>query len=249
MYPSIYHISYLNLLWILIPVFVVIVIYYRWSLEVSTVFHGLFRMCLQLILIGYVLNFIFDANQPLIIIAVLCIMLAAASIIALRPIRKKIRKLYLKAFLSISLSGVITLVIVTQGVLNLTPWYKPQYLIPIAGMIFANAMNALSLGAERLEYELEMSNDFLKARSSALRAALIPITNSLFAVGIVSLPGMMTGQILSGVSPLIAARYQIMVMCMIFGSAGIATALYMKLIGEEYYGKKSDDKLHIKASL
>ncbi len=243
MNQSIYNISFLNLLWILIPVFAVIVIFLRWSLGVSTVFHGLFRMLLQLIIIGYVLNFIFDADQPLIILIVLCIMLVAAGIIALRPVREKRRDLYLNAFFSISIGGVITLIIVTQGVINLTPWYKPQYLIPIAGMIFANSMNAVSLGAERLEVEMERGDDYFKARSAAFRAALIPVINSLFAVGIVSLPGMMTGQILSGVSPHIAVRYQIMVMCMVFGSAGISTALYMKFAERKYrIGKKTGNR-------
>ena len=67
------------------------------------------------------------------------------------------------------------------------------------------------------------------ARNRAFTAALIPITNTLFAVGLVSLPGMMTGQILSGVSPLLAVRYQIIVMCMVFGSAGISSACYLSL--------------------
>ncbi|MBW2490481.1 MAG: ABC transporter permease, partial [Deltaproteobacteria bacterium] len=71
---------------------------------------------------------------------------------------------------------------------------------------------------------------FDEARGTALKASLIPITNSLFAVGLVSLPGMMTGQVLSGVSPLIAARYQIMVMCMIFSAAGISSACFLSMI-------------------
>ena len=96
-------------------------------------------------------------------------------------------------------------------------------------MIFANSMNAVSLAAERLFAEMERGVSFKEARKKALQAALIPITNSLFAVGLVSIPGMMTGQILSGVSPFIAARYQIMVMCMIFGSAGLSTALFLWL--------------------
>ncbi|GBE05535.1 MAG TPA: ABC transporter permease [Nitrospirae bacterium] len=235
MNQSIYNISYLDLLWVFIPVFFVIVIFIRWSLGVSSVLHGLFRMCVQLVLVGYVLNFIFDANQPLIIVGILCIMLSAAGIIALRPVSKRSKDLYLKAFLSIAIGGLITLIIVTQGVIGLNPWYKPQYLIPLAGMIFANSMNAVSLCAERLEAELERENDYIKARASAFRAALIPVTNALFAVGIVSLPGMMTGQILSGISPLIAARYQIMVMCMIFGSAGISVALYIKLVEKGHH--------------
>ena len=96
-------------------------------------------------------------------------------------------------------------------------------------MIFANAMNTVSLAAERYESEREV-HDYIEARHTALRAAMIPLINSLFAVGLVALPGMMTGQILSGVSPLVAARYQIVVMCMIFGSAGISAVCYLVLI-------------------
>ena len=97
-------------------------------------------------------------------------------------------------------------------------------------MIFANAMNSVSLAAERLEAEIERDVHYKQARSIALQASLIPITNSLFAVGLVSLPGMMMGQILSGISHLIAARYQIMVMCMIYGAAGISSACFLLLI-------------------
>ena len=233
MNSSIYQISFLNLLWIAIPVFAVIVIFLRWSLGVSSVLHGLARMVLQLILIGFALNYIFSTDQPLVVVGILCIMLVAAGMIALRPVRRKRRSVYLKALLSVSVGGIITLIIVTQGVISLDPWYEPRYVIPLAGMIFANSMNAVSLAAERYEVEVERENDHKKARSAALQAALIPITNSLFAVGIVSLPGMMTGQILSGISPLIAARYQIMVMCMIFGSAGISAAVYLHYIQKD----------------
>ncbi|MDX2481924.1 MAG: ABC transporter permease, partial [Desulfuromusa sp.] len=108
-----------------------------------------------------------------------------------------------------------------------------------AGMIFANSMNSISLAGERLEAEISRDIPYDKARSIALQASLIPITNSLLAVGLVSLPGMMTGQILSGVSPLIAARYQIMVMCMIFGSAGISAAIFLTLIKSDLKELKS----------
>jgi putative ABC transport system permease protein len=88
-------------------------------------------------------------------------------------------------------------------------------------------MNGVSLAAERLQAEMERGVDYAKARGISLRAALIPITNSLFAVGLVSLPGMMTGQILSGISPIIAIRYQIMVMCMIFSAVGLSSAIFL----------------------
>ena len=94
-------------------------------------------------------------------------------------------------------------------------------------MIFANAMNSVSIAAERFSSELSAGLDRADARRKAFEAALIPLVNSLLAVGLVALPGMMTGQVLAGVSPLIAARYQILVMCMLFGSSGIAAASYL----------------------
>ena len=103
----------------------------------------------------------------------------------------------------------------------------PRYMIPIAGMVFASSMNGVSLAAERLKAELDRNISYDKAKSIALKASLIPITNSLFAVGLVSLPGMMTGQILSGISPHIAIRYQIMVMCMIFSAVGLSSYLFL----------------------
>jgi len=82
--------------------------------------------------------------------------------------------------------------------------------------------------------QIDRDVEYVEARVMALRTAMIPVINSLFAVGLVSLPGMMTGQILSGVSPHIAVRYQIMVMCMVFASAGIATALFLVLAKDSY---------------
>lgn len=119
---------------------------------------------------------------------------------------------------------------VVFGVLSLDPWYEPRYLILLAGMIFANAMNAVSIAAERLESEIDRGNAYINARVISYKAALIPRINILFAVGLVSLPGMMTGQILSGVDPLIAVRYQMMVMLMILGSAGISIAIYLMFL-------------------
>jgi putative ABC transport system permease protein len=160
-------------------------------------------------------------------------MLVASSWIALHPIRHKRRRLYPRVMLSLAVGGLFTLAIVTQVVLELDPWYLPQFAIPIAGMIFANAMNTISLAAERFESEMKNGAGYTEARRDSLQAALIPITNMMFAVGLVSLPGMMTGQILSGVSPLIAVRYQIMVMCMMFGASGISAVCYLLLIKKD----------------
>ena len=132
--------------------------------------------------------------------------------------------------MAICITGVKLHMVVVQAVLQLDPWFLPRYMIPLAGMVFANAMTAVSLCAERLYAEIKHGEEWDEARQAAYSAAMIPVINSLFAVGLVSLPGMMTGQILSGVSPLVAARYQIMVMCMIFASAGISTALFLAIV-------------------
>ena len=220
----------MNLALAFIPVVAVIVIHHLWSQGYRNSFYAVSRMLVQLLLIGYFLSYIFDSNSGWVILTIVTVMIFIASWISLRTIRNKQLLLYPKALLSLIIGGGITLILVTQFVLNLVPWYLPSYFIPLAGMIFANAMNSVSLAADRLEAEIDRDVEYEKARNIAFRASLIPITNSLFAVGLVSIPGMMTGQILSGVSPLIAARYQIMVMCMVFGAAGISSACFLTLV-------------------
>ena len=220
----------INLALAFIPVIAVIVIHYLWSQGYKSSIYAVSRMLVQLLLIGYFLSYIFNSNSGLVVLTIVAVMIIIASWISLRTIRNKQLLLYPKALISLVIGGGITLVLVTQFVLNLTPWYLPSYFIPLAGMIFANAMNSVSLAADRLEAEIDRNIEYEQARNIAFRASLIPITNSLFAVGLVAIPGMMTGQILSGISPLIAARYQIMVMCMVFSAAGISSACFLTLI-------------------
>lgn len=213
-----------------IPVSIVIAILYKWSLNAKNTIYGITRMLGQLLVVGYLLTYIFQSNQFYLVIIVLSTMVFFSAWIALRTVNKQRQSLLFKALISILIGGGFTLLIISQGVLDLQPWFKPQYLVPLAGMVFANAMNSISLAADRFKSEFSGGNLYEIARNTALRTALIPITNAFFAVGLVSLPGMMTGQILSGISPLLAVRYQIMVMCMIFSSAGISTALFLTLI-------------------
>jgi len=231
---SIQTIPIINLALAFIPVIAVIVILWKWKIEFRNSIYAVIRMLFQLFLVGYFLAYIFELDRSWIVVAVLAVMLFSSSWIALRTIKIPRKTLYLKCFWSIALGGGIILLLITQMVLDLQPWYLPSYMIPLAGMIFANAMNSISLAGERLEAEVNRNIAYDQARIIALRASLIPITNSLFAVGLVSLPGMMTGQILSGVSPFIAARYQIMVMCMMFGSAGISSVIFLTLIKTDF---------------
>lgn len=212
-----------------LPTFVVIGILFRWTAGTGTAVYATLRMLLQLLLIGYVLVYIFSADEPAIIVVVLVVMLVVASWIAIRPVRKNQPGVYLNALIAITVGGVLTLGLVSQFVIKVEPWFSPRYVVPLAGMIFAGAMNTVSLAAERMQAEVDRDISYLEARRIALQASLIPMINSLFAVGLVSLPGMMTGQILSGVSPMVAAKYQIVVMSMLFGVSGISAALYLVL--------------------
>ena len=219
-----------NLALAFIPVFVVVFILYRWNSDGREALIGISRMLVQLLIVGYFLAYLFDARNAWIVLTVLAAMLFVSSWISLRTVKLRRKSLYLIVLISIFVGGGLVLLLITQGVLGLDPWYEPRYLIPLGGMIFSSSMNSISLAAERIDAEIKRGVDYDKARSIALRAALIPIVNALFGVGIVSLPGMMTGQILSGVSPLIAVRYQVMVMCMLFSASGISAAFFLQLI-------------------
>ena len=212
-----------------VPVAITVIILVKWSMSAGNVLYALGRMLVQLLLIGYVLAWIFGATSGWLILLVLVIMIVASSWIALRTVPEHRWTLLSASLAAIATGGGFTLLIISEAVLQLQPWYMPRYLVPLAGMVFASAMTAVSLAAERLYAELAHNDNWEVARDTAFQTAMIPVVNSLFAVGLVSLPGMMTGQILSGISPLIAARYQIMVMCMIFASAGMSTAIFLSL--------------------
>jgi len=220
-----------NLALALIPVVVVLLVLWSWSLPVKTYLVAIARMLVQLMLLGYVLLYIFAFDAAWQVLLVLAVMLIAASWISLRVSVGKRKQLLLKVKISVEDVSLKKIAVITAGVLRLQPWYDPEKMVPLAGMIFSNCMNAISLAVERYFSERERGETFIAARNTGLEAALIPITNSLFAVGIVSIPGMMTGQVLAEESPLTAARYQIMVMCMLLGSSGLSATLCLTLIG------------------
>ena len=226
---GILEISWQGLLVAFAPAAVVIGIMVAWRSIVGTALYATARMLVQLMLIGYVLIYIFETDNWLVIAAVLLVMLTASSWIATRTLKERTRRDYLEALAAIALGGMLTLAVVTQFVIGVEPWFSPRYVVPLAGMIFAGSMNAVSLAADRYEAEMARDSSYREARRIALQTALIPMINSLFAVGLVALPGMMTGQILSGVSPLVAAKYQVVVMTMLFGAAGISAAAYLVL--------------------
>lgn len=225
-----------RLLIVFIPMLIVIYLMRLQDLNYRKACYSIFRMLLQLMLIGYALIMIFESDSSWITMAVLLVMILASSWISLNTLNTHHQhtsatklNLFLIAIISVFVGGGSMLLIVTQAVLNLEPWFSPRYMIPLAGMIFATSMTSISLAGERLQSELAQGKRYENATKVAFNTSMIPNINAMFAVGLVSLPGMMTGQILSGVSPFIAARYQIMVMCMLFSAAGISAFMFLKL--------------------
>lgn len=214
-----------------IPVVFVLLLMWRSKQDSKKALLALGRMLLQLTLVGYLLVLVFKSPSILITLSLLTVMMAIASWLSLNT-GNKVSWLYFKnAFIAMILGGLTMLALTLFGVLDIDPWYNPRYVLPLAGMILSNSMTGISLAVERYESEIK-NNDFKTATDKAFKAAMIPVVNSLLAVGIVSLPGMMTGQILAGVEPYIAARYQIMVMSMLFSSTGISVFVFLYLLAK-----------------
>ncbi|MBF0220028.1 MAG: iron export ABC transporter permease subunit FetB [Gammaproteobacteria bacterium] len=198
------------------------------------------RTTVQLLLVGLVLEIIFGDISPLwILFMALFMVLAAGYEVHQRQHYRLTHGWGLgigtgAMFIS---SFSITLIALT-AILNHDPWYEPQYAIPLLGMLLGNTMNGISLGLDRLNstvwqqrYQIEArllmghsANDAIgDIRRDSIRTGLIPIINSMAAAGIISLPGMMTGQILSGTSPMEAVKYQILIMFLIAAGTGYGT--------------------------
>ncbi|MFQ6614393.1 MAG: iron export ABC transporter permease subunit FetB, partial [Fidelibacterota bacterium] len=146
----------------------------------------------------------------------------------------------------------VTLVLgsILKFILHVEPWYYPYAMIPIAGMIIGNALNTTSLTVNRFEGELEHREAEIEmllslgappraaihdALRESVKAALLPTVNSMMMVGLVQLPGVMTGQILSGIDPLIAVRYQIMIMYMWVTASTMTNILVLALVYRQFF--------------
>jgi putative ABC transport system permease protein len=200
------------------------------------------RMVLQLFATGYILHLVFAIRHPLLVLLILVIMAGFSLQVLAGRVKSKMPGFYRVVSSSIFIGcGAVTFFFVL-AVVGPDPWYDPRYLIPLAGMIIGNSMNGAALAAERLGSEMKDRQDEIETALSlgassraasrdavraAFRAALIPTTNTMAAMGIVSLPGMMTGQILSGTPPVIAVKYQIAIMFAITGSVAVTSFLIL----------------------
>ncbi|MDD3519470.1 MAG: iron export ABC transporter permease subunit FetB [Chromatiales bacterium] len=205
------------------------------SLVVSAV-----RTVVQLLLIGLVLKVLFDLEHPALIGLMALVMLLAAGREVMARQQRRFRGLwgYGLGTLAMFVSSFSVTILALAVVIGPTPWYQPQYSIPLLGMLLGNTMNGISLGLDRLtqtawrerrsiEARLILGHAWSQAitsiRREAARTGLMPMVNAMAAAGIVSLPGMMTGQILAGVPPMEAVKYQILIMFLITAGTGFGT--------------------------
>jgi len=205
------------------------VIQWRTGGRHGTTLYASVRMVVQLVVVGFVLVYIFESSNAWVSLLVLAVMLTAAGYIAMRPVQDRSLRHYALMLIALSAGGLLSLLYVLFAVFDQSYPFEPRFAIPLAGMSLASAMNTLSQSAERYEAERSHGQDATAARAVAFDAAMIPRVNGMLAVGVVSLPGMMTGQILAGVSPLLAVRYQIVIMCLLYGASGIAASVYLRL--------------------
>ena len=210
---------------------------------------GAVRTIVQLSLVGLILAAVFAAATWYWVVLILVVMTAVATHAAVSRLGRPLPGAYWIAATALTVSTTATLAYVIGAVVQVRPWWEPQYIIPIAGMILGNSMTSAALAGDRLQSDLRARRDEVEARlalgfsgrdalqplvRAALRAAMIPTVNAMMTVGVVQLPGMMTGQILAGSSPLLAIRYQIVVVFMQAAATAIGSLLFVRLAAGRY---------------
>ncbi len=208
------------------------------------------RTIVQLLGVGFFLAIVFATQNALIILAVLVGMTTIAAVVARSRIDRELPRLLKWVWLAIFSSALPTMSYVCLLVIRLDPWYDPRYLIPLTGIVLGNAMTAASIAGERLvsalrnnrtEIETHLSIGATPAqavqayRQEAIKAGLIPTLNAMMVVGLVTLPGIITGQILAGADPLTAAIYQILIMFMLAIATLIAALIVTYGIMRQFF--------------
>ena len=213
------------------------------------------RMTLQLLLAGYILDLVFGQNNPLVTVTIFFFMQGFAIYTIIHRLKHKIssrlkRTVVAAVFLGTSLPLAYFMLVVIAA----EPWYEPRYFIPIAGMTVGNSMTGITLGVERLnqaftsgrariEEALMLGATPQTAVSEFLgetfSAAIIPTINAMLGMGLVFIPGMMTGQILAGSSAIEAIKYQIVIMMGIAGSVSLAVYLVIQMGYRTYFNDRA----------
>lgn len=199
----------------------------------------------QLLVVGSLLGGLFSHRSPWLVLATLLVMLAVAARTAASRTERPLPGLARLAGVALATGTLLGVAFMTFVVVRPDPWYDPQYLVPFAGMLLGNAMNGASLAAERFREEVALRTEEIESRlalglsgsesvhpvlARALRAAMMPTLNAFAVAGVVQLPGMMTGQILSGTPPVQAVKYQILIFVLLTSSTAASALLLLLLV-------------------
>jgi putative ABC transport system permease protein len=220
------------------------------------------RMVVQLLLVGLVLGYVFALDHPLPVVGIGLVMASLAGIAAVNRTRRRFPGIYFDSVLCVFAASYVVTGAALGGIIDVEPWYRAQYAIPLLGMVLGNILNGVSLALDRfmdgvvrdsglIEADLALGASRWEAAhpliTASLHTGMIPTINSMMVMGIVSLPGMMTGQMLAGTPPASAVRYQIVIMFMIaaataLGAFGVVMSAFRALFNREHQLRR--DRLH-----
>ncbi|MDI6401933.1 iron export ABC transporter permease subunit FetB [Balneolaceae bacterium ANBcel3] len=196
------------------------------------------RMAVQLVLVGLILEWVFEMREPWFILLMAFFMAGLAGYSAVDRTSRRYPGIFWNSLVTIGTSAFLVTGLAITGILRVDPWFDPQYMIPLLGMVLGNALTGISLGLDRMMEGCVQNRNWIETMLShgatrweaahehireALRTGMIPTVNAMMIMGIVSLPGMMTGQILAGAAPMDAVRYQMVIMFMIAACTALAT--------------------------
>ncbi|MFV1983481.1 MAG: iron export ABC transporter permease subunit FetB [Thiohalomonadales bacterium] len=233
--------------------FIILLAGLSWMLQLGIhkrIFISAVRTVVQLLFIGYILKILFEYVDFKWIALVTTIMLAIAAYEVMARQKRHFAGFwgYGMSFITLFISSFSITFMVLTIIINESPWYDPQFSIPLLGMMLGNSMTSLALTLDRLTQSTIDKQNQIEARlilgakwkdaindimHDSVRIGMLPIINAMAAAGIVSLPGMMTGQILAGADPMDAVKYQILIMFMIAGGSGLASIIGVQ-IGARY---------------
>lgn len=223
-----------------------------------------FRMSIQLVFVGYLLVYVFEHPNVWITLGIWALMLSFAIFNIFQRVKLPMSKsLKQVAAISMVVGTVTSLIYFIVVVIGLFPWYDPRYFIPIAGMLIGNSMTGISLGIRSLVEAMDKQRGQVEGAlmlgacpaaavksiaNSAFDSAILPTINSMMGMGIVFLPGMMTGQILSGESPVTAIQYQIAIMLGIVGAVALTVIVFLHLGTRTFFNQRAQLLLPAKTS-
>ncbi|CEJ47539.1 ABC transporter permease [Umezakia ovalisporum] len=208
------------------------------------------RTILQLLVLGYILYFVFALDNVWGVLAILAVILIIAAMVARNRISTKIPQVLPLVWGAIFISTALTVIYVNFLIIQPDRWYEPRYVIPLAGIVLGNAMNAAAIAGERLvsnmnsqplEIETHLSlgatpkQAVSKYRKEAIRAAFLPTLNQMMLVGMVAIPGITTGQLLAGITPLDAVAYEIVIIFMVAMANLLTTILVTRGLYRQFF--------------